>query len=95
MKYILRILCIFILLMLISPYKYAIDTNSLVTQQEELNISSFIKETEKYTKNIDININVNNIFNSAIKGKIDNNAISSKILNIFGKEIKETITILR
>lgn len=96
MKYIIRTILIFLYIIIIfSKNVLATETNILSSQQDELNISSFIKETEKYTKEVLNDENISDIFNSALTGKIDNQKLLSKILDIFGKEIKESITILR
>lgn len=96
MKYIMRTILIFLYIIIVfSKSVLATETNILSSQQDELNISSFIKETEKYTKEVLNDENISDIFNSALTGKIDNQKLLSKILNIFGKEIKESITILR
>lgn len=96
MKYIVRTILIFLyIISIFSKTVLATDTNILSSQQDELNISSFIKETEKYTKEVLEDENISDIFNSALIGKIDNEKLLSKILGIFGKEIKEAITILR
>lgn len=95
MKYI-KIFVIFLyLICIISKPVVATENEILSSQQEELNISEFINETKKYTKNVLTDVDIGDMFNSALVGKIDNQKILSKILNIFGKEIKEAITILR
>lgn len=96
MKYIIRVFLILIYIIYISStYVIATDSEIITSQQEELNISGFIKETEKYTKEVLTDIDINDIFTSALTGKIDNNKILSKILGLFGNEIKEAITVLR
>lgn len=40
-------------------------------------------------------INLSDLMNDAIKGSIDNKTIFSKIINLFGKEVRQTITIVR
>ena len=40
-------------------------------------------------------INLNNFLSDAIKGNIDNKTIFNKIINLFGKEVRQTITIVR
>ena len=95
MKYI-KILIIFLYLVcIVTKPVIATDTDILALQQEELNISEFMKETKKYTKDVLKDTDINDMFNSALVGKIDNKTLLSKILNIFGKEVKEAITILR
>ena len=96
MKYILRTLLIILyIIIILSKIVSATDTDILSSQQDELNISQFIKETEKYTKEVLGNEDIGDIFNSALTGKINNEKLLSKILGIFGEEVKEAITILR
>ena len=92
-------ICILIILFLaiLTSYSFATETISedvLSSQQEELNISSFIKEAQKYTENTFEDININELFTSAITGKIDNNTIIKSIVSIIGKEILNCITVL-
>lgn len=92
-------ICILIILFsaILTSYSFATETISediLSSQQEELNISSFIKEAQKYTENAFKDININELFTSAITGKIDNNTIIKSIASIIGKEILNCITVL-
>ena len=78
-------ICILIILFLaiLISYSFATETISedvLSSQQEELNISSFIKEAQKYTENAFKDININELFTPAITGKIDNNTIIKSIV---------------
>ncbi len=66
----------------------------LESQQDSLNISGFIKEAQKYTENTFEDINLNELFTSAITGKIDNSTIFKSIFKIAGKEIINCITVL-
>ena len=50
-------------------------------------ISNFTNETNKYIEDFWNDTSVSELLNSAISGKIDNNTILKKILNIFGKEM--------
>lgn len=76
---------------------YASEISSqdiLQSQQDELNISSFIKEAQKYTESTFEEININELFTSAITGKIDNNTIFKSIINLIGKEVLDCTTVL-
>ncbi len=64
-------------------------------QQEELNISSFIKEAKKYTSDVFSKIDIGDVLNSAIKGNVDNSFIYKAILALIGKEVITGITTLR
>lgn len=66
----------------------------LKSQKDELNISSFIKEAQKYTKENFEQINVNDLFTSAIKGKVDNSTIIKSVINLIGKEILNSCKVL-
>ena len=66
----------------------------LQSQQEELNISSFIKEAQKYTQNTFKDIDVNELFTSAITGKIDNDTLIKSIVSLVGKEVLNCATVL-
>lgn len=95
MKFFVRVLVIMFFFISISNNNViATDIQVMNSQKEELNIQGFIKETEKYTKNVLGNTSINDIFTSALTGQIDNNTLFSKILGIFGNEIKDSITML-
>ena len=84
------------LLFFIASSTYSLATNSKIIdkQKEKLGISVFINESKKYTQDAYSDLNMNEIFKSAISGKIDNKTIIKKIINLFGKEVKEAIKIL-
>lgn len=70
-------------------------TSEILNQtQENFNIKEFIKEAENYSSDFFEEKSISEILNSAISGKIDNNKIIKKIINIFGKEILRTIKTL-
>lgn len=71
------------------------NTNEIInSQKENLNISDFIKEAEKYTKDSMPGVDLNDLLSTAISGNIDN----SKLLNIFwrliGKEVLNSAGVL-
>lgn len=80
---------------------YATDTQTATSQedilqgqQDSLNISSFIKETQKYTQDTFEDLNMGELFSSAITGNIDNEAIFKIIANMVGKEVIDCIRVL-
>ena len=87
------IIMIILINIFIFPKIYATD-EIIFSQMEALNISSFINEGEKYTKQLFPEINLNELLNSAIKGEIDNKGVYKGILSIFGDEIVSSITLL-
>lgn len=64
------------------------------TTQKTLGISDFLKEADKYTKNIYGNINLSDIFSNIIKGKYKTNFIKSTIFTLFGKDVKESFRLM-
>ena len=66
----------------------------LESQQETLNISSFIEEAKKYSSNVYKDIDFNELFNLAITGNINNKTIINNILKILGKEIVGSVAVI-
>lgn len=59
-----------------------------------LNISDFINEAQNYTEESFPNLDINELLNSAISGKVDNKSIYSSIFLLLGKEIVSVLRIL-
>lgn len=73
----------------------SIDTSTILqSQQDSLNISSFLKEVERYTSATYQDIDVGELFNSALTGSVDNEKIFKSILSLIGDEIVSSITVL-
>lgn len=66
----------------------------LEEQQSNFGIKDFLKEAEDYAPNFIKELDISNIFNMAIKGKIDNNSILKKILSLVGSQFIDTIKVL-
>lgn len=67
-----------------------LTTKIIQEEKENFGISNFIQETEEYTNDFFEDLNISEIINSAITGKVDNKPILEKILKLFGKEIVST-----
>lgn len=93
MKKIFCIILIF-LMILMPQISYGSSEDILTQQQEKLNISSFIKEADKYSKDAFPDLDVGELLNSAITGKVDNGILYKAILAIIGKEVIYGITAL-
>lgn len=90
-----KILILTVLLIAIfSGTSCAIQDKIIESQKDTLKISSFIQEAKNYTKEVFPDIDMNNMFSDAIKGEISTNKIYKGILNLFGKEIKNTLKVL-
>lgn len=77
-----------------------IPNSSLATEQivnnqlESLDLSSFIEEGEKYTKEIIPDINIKKLITQSITGEIDNSMLYKAALRLLGKEIVTGVTML-
>ena len=67
----------------------------LSSQQKELGISDFINISKKYTEDNLDGIDIKEVFNNAITGRVGNINLFNNILNLFGREFKSTISSLR
>lgn len=92
---------IFFLSPIYSNKVYATDNETdmsqqeiLSSQQDSLNISSFIKETQKYTEDTFEDLDIGELFSSAITGSIDNETLIKTFANLIGKEVVDCITVL-
>ncbi len=91
-----KIVIFFILFfLLIGHVSYAQSQEDILeSQQKSLNISEFTKEAEKYSKEVFPDIDVGELLNSAISGKIDNEKILNGVFKLLGIEVKTSITVL-
>ena len=100
MKKALFTIIIFLAIILQTNIKYAVsdENQELQEQQEKFGISSFLESSKQYTGDFFENIDIDEIFNSAIKGEVKNEKILTKIFDLLGKElhtgIKSLISIL-
>lgn len=90
-----RFLFIVSIIFTIYPISYvraeSLTQQMIKEEQETFGISDFVKETDKYTNDFFEDINISDVLNSAINGKVDNSNILKKILNLFGKEIVSSL----
>ena len=95
------LLIIFLIFTLFSHDSFAADEQAstsqeeiLESQQNSLNIAGFLEEAQKYTEDIFQDVDMNELFNAAITGNIDNTTILQSILNLVGGEILDCISVL-
>lgn len=89
-----RILFIVVVLIFMIPKEVMASDDIMEATEETLDISSFISEAEKYTKDVFDDINFSDIFSSAITGNIDGNSIAKRIFDILGIEVRKQITMV-
>ena len=78
---ILSIICICIIPYNVQATEETISSESIMkSQQEALNINSFIQEADKYTQDVYEDLDMGELFTSAISGNIDNETIINSII---------------
>lgn len=72
-----------------------VDTEEILKEQEsKFGIREFIKDSQKYMPDFMDDMDINNILDMALKGKIENKTFIKKILNLLGVQVKDTLKIL-
>lgn len=96
-------ICVIVLtiLILISKNCYASNNTEEINkdtilneQQANFGIKDFLKEAENYLPDFISDIDISNIFNSAVKGNIDNSTFLKKIWEKLGAQIIDALKIL-
>lgn len=88
-----------ILLIAIITYIYPTvskaETNAesiLSSQSDSLGISTFLSDSEKYTKDTFGDVDISEIFTKSITGNIDNSTIINIVFSLLGENIKTALT---
>lgn len=98
-KVVLMIIMMLVVFCFFPPASYAVeeiaDTGTILqSQQDSLGIASFLEEAQKYTSSVYEDIDINELFTSALKGKIDNEKMIKSVVGLLGKEVVSSITVL-
>lgn len=87
------VIIIIITIILIPSYSNA--TEAIVNDQmEALNLSTFIREGEKYTKEAFPDLDVKDLINKSITGEVNNRALYKGAFKLLGREFASAITAL-
>ena len=93
MKKILFVIILLIFVM-IPNFTYCTEKDTdliLQEQQEKFGINDFIKEAEHYSKDIFDDINIKDMLDSALKGKVNNSNFIKKLFSLLIGEITYNI----
>ena len=95
MKNFIKIVIIFLILLLVIvnniSYAKTSDNETIEDQQEEFKIEDFIDESKEYSGDFFDGIDIGNLLNDAISGKVDNSTLINRIWNLLGSEVGTTI----
>ena len=87
-----KVIIIFFILISLDNLVYGTDESILNSQKELLGISDFINASKEYTKQTLGDINLQDIFEDAITGRIGNTNLFNNLLNLIGRETKTAIS---
>lgn len=87
-----KVLIIFFILISLCNLVDATDMDILNSQKETLGISDFINTSKEYTKDVLEDLNIQNIFDNAITGRIGNTNLFNNLLNLLGRETKTAVS---
>ena len=90
------IIIMIIFISIIIPTKVFADTENEIMNntQEKFNINSVLIEADQYTGDFLEDVNLGDMLNQAIQGKVDNKTLYQKIFKMFGKEITVSLKTL-
>ena len=84
-----------IIIVVLMPISYSANEDTINEQKDTFQINEFIKNAKEYAGDELFEENeINNIFETAVKGKVNNKTILSKIAELFGKEAKNILVTL-
>ena len=91
-----KVILIFILVLILLPNRAFAETEEEImkTTQEKFNINGFIKEAEQYLGQNFKDINLTDMLNQAIQGKVDNKSLSKIAMKLLGEEVISSLKIL-
>ena len=90
-----KIILIFILILIIPTNALAETEEEIMSStQEKFHISGFINQAQEYTGDFFEDMDLSDIFNQAVQGKVNNQTIYKKIIKILGNEVSSNIKIL-
>ena len=91
-----KIVILIFILILIIPTKALAETEEEImsSTQEKFNISGFINQAQEYTGDFFDDMDLSDIFNQAVQGKVNNQTIYKKIIKILGNEVSSNLRIL-
>ena len=91
-----RITIVIIIVLLLMPITVYAETEEEImkTTKDTVNISEFIKQSEKYTGEFLEDVDISKTLEQAIKGDVDNNKIYKKVISLLGTEFSSSLKML-
>ncbi len=87
-------LLVFFIIFLMPIFSYADNSEVLKEQQSEFGIQDFIQNSRQFTGDFFEDIEIEEMLNSAIQGKVDNSSIIKRIFSILGREVINSLKVI-
>lgn len=87
-----KVFTIFFICISLCSVIHGTNISILNSQQESLGISDFIDVSKKYTKESFEDLELQDVFDNAITGRIGNTNLFNSLLNIIGRETKSAVS---
>ena len=87
-----KVFIIFFICISLCSVVHGTDISILNSQQESLGISDFIDVSRKYTKESFEDLDLQDVFENALTGRIGNTNLFNSLLNIIGRETKSAVS---
>lgn len=94
MKKIILIFILVLIILMLPTQVFAENEEIMTSTQEKFNINSFLKDAKEYTGDFFDDINITDVFNEAVQGKINNQTIYKKVLKLLGQEVTSSLKVL-
>ena len=94
MKKIILIFILVLIILMLPTQVFAENEEIMTSTQEKFNINSFLKDAKEYTGDFFDDINITDMFNEAVQGKINNQTIYKKVLKLLGQEVTSSLKVL-
>lgn len=91
MRKFLIIVSIFFAIMSVNVSYAKTNEETIDMQQEEFKIQDFLKGAEEYKGELFEDIDIKDILEEAIKGKVDNSKLAKNVFKMFGKEVTSNL----
>lgn len=89
-----KVIFIVVFLLVITGHVVLAEQDVIKEQEDALGITNLINESEGYTSDVYEDVSLNEIFDEAISGKINNSKVLKNVLRIFGKELTKAMTVM-
>ena len=86
-----KLIILVIFITIVPSYTFANEEQTLEEQRQEFGIQDFIKNAKQYTGDFFEDVDLNEILDDAIEGKVDNSSLLKRLINLLGNQVVDNI----